>query len=531
MARLLPARLQAALSGEATRRLDVPGDLLGESRHRVRFAATLGALSYLLFLLVQWTRIERASGLEFALDRTHNLAGALLCAALIAAASAPALGDRAVLRAALAAEVLLSILISTLVPWASYVRTGHLQGLTWVVPLMILFALLVPLPGRVTFAVSALCGATMPLGPFVLARLGRIEVAAPDLLASCLTAAVGVAIATLAARVVYGAGRQVAAARRLGSYELVEPIGRGGMGEVWKARHLLLARPAAVKRVLPDTLRGPREERAAVIERFTREARVTASLRSPHTVELFDFGVSADGTLYYAMELLEGLNVEHFVYRFGPVEPRRAVRWLVQACHSLGEAHARGLVHRDVKPANLFLCRFGRDTDFVKVLDFGLTRPVAEAPEGGLTGSGVILGTPAYLSPEQVFGLPVEPRTDLYALGCVGYWLLAGERPFESDSAGELLRHHATSPPPPLSTRARRPVPAGLESALMRCLAKAPADRPRDADALAAELAASVEGGPWSDAEAKAWWDEHLPAPAAGAGLESGPNPAPSPRS
>ena len=296
------------------------------------------------------------------------------------------------------------------------------------------------------------------------------------------------------------------------------------MGEVWKARHEMLARPAAVKRILAENLRGSREDRAATIERFTREARVTASLRSPHTIELFDFGVSADGSLYYAMELLEGVNLEHFVYRFGPVEPRRAVHWLRQACHSLAEAHARGLVHRDVKPANLFVCRYGRDGDFLKVLDFGLTKPLDRPREESLTQAGVRLGTPSYMAPEQVFGLETGPQTDLYALGCVGYWLLAGRKPFESDSAAEMMRKHAQVAPPRLDDGVRDPVPPALERTILRCLSKSPDDRPRNAEELSAELGASLGGPEWIAEEARAWWDEHWPAAGAGAAQLPGLN-------
>ena len=245
--------------------------------------------------------------------------------------------------------------------------------------------------------------------------------------------------------------------------------------------------------------------------RFTHEARVTAGLRSPHTVELFDFGVAADGRLFYAMELLDGLNAEHFVYRFGPVEPRRAVHWLIQVCHSLGEAHARGVVHRDLKPANLFLCRFGRDTDFVKVLDFGLARPVSETADQRLTSPGVRLGSPGFMAPEQVFGLPTDARTDVYAIGCVAFWLLAGRKPFEANSEGELMRQHANVAPPPLATQGARPVPSRLAALVAGCLAKDPRDRPADADRLCEALDGCLDGERWTASDAHDWWREHLP--------------------
>ena len=271
-----------------------------------------------------------------------------------------------------------------------------------------------------------------------------------------------------------------------------------------------MARPAAVKMIRPEQLQGPAEERQAAVQRFTLEAQVTADLRSPHTVQVFDFGVTADGALYYAMELLKGMNAEHFIYRFGPLEPRRAVHWLRQACHSLGEAHAQHLVHRDIKPANLFVCRYGRDVDVVKVLDFGLTRLTTQRADMRVTGPGWQMGTPGYMAPEQVFGLETGPQTDLYALGCVAYWLLAGARPFEAETAGELLRQHAESTPPPLAGKTVQPLPPGLEALIMACLSKNPAQRPRDADAFDAALGNCIDGEPWSPSEAHDWWEKNI---------------------
>jgi serine/threonine-protein kinase len=399
--------------------------------------------------------------------------------------------------------------ISVHAPWTAYLRTGHLPTLTWLVPVIILFPLLVPEPPRTMLWVSSLGAVMAPIGLLLLGARGAIEVRPADFWGGTLTVAVAVGIAAMASRAVYGARRADVALRTVGSYELLERLGKGGMGEVWKARHLFLARPAAVKLILADRLQGPREEREVAIERFTREARVTASLRSPHTVELFDFGASTDGSLYYAMELLDGMNAEHFVYRFGPLEPRRVVSWLVQVCHSLGEAHERQLVHRDIKPANLFVCRYGRDVDFVKVLDFGLTKPVETPLEPSLTAPGFRMGTPSYMAPEQIFGLEAEPRTDLYALGCVGYWLIAGVKPFEAESPAELLRQHAQTPAPPLSSKAPGPVPRRLEALIMSCLAKDPADRPADADRLGLALEESLESECWTAADAREWWERN----------------------
>ena len=509
--RLVPARLLAALRPAPGAVADLPSDVARESRRRIIVVSLLGVCAYALFLGLALSGLEGGVALERRIDIAHDIAGLSLCAVLLLVALSSPLADRTVFRLSLAFEILLVALISIAVPWAAFVRTAHVSPLTWAGVVIILFPLVVPTRPRTTLAVSSLGAMAMPGGLWLLSARGLIAAHATDYWSSCVTGAVVTGFATVCANTLHGARQQLAAARTIGSYELIERLGQGGMGEVWKARHHLLARPAVIKRILPAALQAPMEERDAAIERFTREARVTASLRSPHTVELFDFGPSADGTLYYAMELLEGLNAEHFVYRFGALPPRRAVHWLRQVCHSLGEAHSRGLVHRDIKPANLFVCRYGRDADFVKVLDFGLTRPVGPPGAAGLTSPGVRLGTPGYMAPEQVFGLPSDPRTDVYALGCVGYWLLAGRKPFEAENGAELLRMHAQSAPPSLAAASCPDVSERLEAIILSCLAKEPAERPASADALSEALGQSLDCPPWSDEDARAWWEAHLP--------------------
>jgi serine/threonine-protein kinase len=520
MKRLLPARLIAALRPEALARYELPADVVQASRRRVWVAAMIGTLAYAIFLSLQLSGLAEGPPLERRIDIAHDVAGMSLCAILVLAAGAKALPDRTLLAFAQVVQVTLCALISVAVPWASFIRTSHLPGHTWAISVIILFALLVPVRPARALAVSTLSALTMPVGLAGLALSGRIVARPSDFWSVCAAGLVGVGIATIASRTVYGAGRQIAASREVGGYELLEPIGRGGGGEVWKGRHLLLTRAAAVKRILPESLKGSREQLDTALARFKQEAQVTSDLRSPHTVQLYDFGVAADDSLYYVMELLEGMNLQHFVYRFGAVEPRRAVHWLRQACHSLGEAHERGLVHRDIKPSNLFLCRYGRDLDYIKVLDFGLSKPAAAqedhdprggtAPSSHLTAPGRRPGTPGYMAPEQIDGLPIGPATDLYALGCVAYWLLAGATPFETDAPGELARLHAQAPPPPLSSRAGQTIPRRLEALVMACLAKEPGARPAGADRLGADLGASLEGEAWSDAEARAWWEKNL---------------------
>jgi serine/threonine-protein kinase len=298
-------------------------------------------------------------------------------------------------------------------------------------------------------------------------------------------------------------------ARRLGSYELEELLGRGGMGEVWRARHRLLVRRAAIKLIRPEVLGGDEASRKIVLARFEREAQATASLRSPHTVELYDFGVSDTGAFYYVMELLDGLDLTELVDRSGPLPPERVVHVLGQMCDSLGEAHAAGLVHRDIKPSNVLLCRHGRAVDFVKILDFGLVKP----RDGGgeqLTADHVVSGTPAFMAPEQILGdRPIDARTDLYAVGCVAYWLLTGHHVFDGANAMQVMTDHARSAPSPPSARVDWPVPEDLERLMMACLEKDPDERPPSADALAERLGDLAVGAIWTPERAREWWDRH----------------------
>lgn len=282
-----------------------------------------------------------------------------------------------------------------------------------------------------------------------------------------------------------------------GSYRLVERIGEGGMGEVWRARHQHLARPAAVKFVRAGI------GREDIMERFHREAQATALLRSPHTVELYDFGVADDGRLFFAMELLEGLDLKTLVKEYGPMPPARVVWLLRQACRSLQEAHESGLVHRDIKPANLFACRLGGDLDFLKVLDFGLVASLSA--EGQAETTEFISGTPAYMPPEASFGEDVDGRADLYGLGCVAYWLLAGEFVFPRDSMDAMTLAHAKDPPPTLESVGVK-VPAAFEAIINDCLAKSPSDRPASASEVHRRLG-ELDIEPWTEERAAAWWE------------------------
>lgn len=335
--------------------------------------------------------------------------------------------------------------------------------------------------------------------------------------------------------------------RDLGSYRLLGLIGEGGMGEVWRARHRLLARQAAIK--LIKTHPEDEEKRKEQRERFRREAQAIAGLRSRHTIALFDYGVTDHGTLFYVMELLDGIDLNSLVIRHGPQPAERVRRILMQACHSLSEAHEAKLVHRDIKPANLFLCREADEVDVVKVLDFGLvfqsnsseqsnsgeaegeandadadTRPVpsphtlvdpglpeVDDPTGRITRANHQLGTPAFMSPEQAIGNEADARSDLYSLGCIAWWLLTAQAPFTAPSAMALMLAHIETPPPSLSSLVEGPVDPGLERLILSCLEKSPSKRPRSARELGQALRAVAVENDWSEERAARWWSEHLP--------------------
>lgn len=326
-------------------------------------------------------------------------------------------------------------------------------------------------------------------------------------------------IGYFAARSVHGLRKELAEARQIGAYQLREKLGEGGMGEVWRADHQMLARPAAIKLIKTSAEAGQLPSPDSV-QRFEREVQAAARLRSPHTIQIYDYGLTEDGTFYSVMELLDGLDLEELIKRYGPLPWRRVVHIVAHACHSLMEAHETGLIHRDIKPANIFLCRLGRDTDFVKVLDFGLVKATRhaqyEATQAGLTQEGLFVGTPAYAAPELAKGAAVaDARSDLYALGGVAFWLLTGRRPFLADSPIEMLIQHAREAPPPPSTCTGNEIPEALDRLILRCLAKSPADRPASADALAGDCELVLEStgqAAWRREEAAAWWHDTHPA-------------------
>lgn len=329
-----------------------------------------------------------------------------------------------------------------------------------------------------------------------------------SLMALLVLSAIGIFVAMLfMARQQKALQRATLAAKQLGQYALEEKLGAGGMGTVYKARHAMLRRPTAVKLLDVDKMSD------AAVARFEREVQLTSALTHPNTVAVFDYGRTPDGIFYYAMEYLDGMNLDDLIKRFGPLSEARTVHILKQVCGSLAEAHAAGLVHRDIKPANIFLTRRGGLFDFVKVLDFGLVKALDSQEKANVTSPHALMGTPLYLSPEAV-NQPdaVDARTDVYAVGAVGYFLLTGTPVFTGATVMEICMKHVKDRPESPSVRIGKPVGAVLESMLLRCLAKAPADRPGNAAELLQELDEALVVGKWAATDAAAWWAAHAPA-------------------
>jgi serine/threonine-protein kinase len=319
-----------------------------------------------------------------------------------------------------------------------------------------------------------------------------------------LMLAIGAGVTVYATHIIYTLRVEAFEARQLNQYRVKSQIGVGGMGVVFLAEHQLLKRPCAIKLIAPDRASDPAER-----ARFEREVRTTARLSHPNTVEIYDYGRTEDGTFYYVMELLNGLSLADLVERHGPVSPGRAIFLLRQACSALAEAHLAGLVHRDLKPANIFAARRGHLHDFVKLLDFGLVLPPREASTVESSSEGRIAGSPQYMAPEQATGeTRPDARTDIHGLGGVAYFLLTGRPPFSGSTVMSAMIAVARDPIEPPS-RFRPGLPADLERVVVRCLAKAPADRYPDADTLERELAGCAAATEWDFARAADWWRSH----------------------
>jgi eukaryotic-like serine/threonine-protein kinase len=489
----------------------MPAELLRQASRRLRLAA-VGVGLFVAVALMGNNLIEAMGWYSFAHAALRNVVLAstvALSAAMVWFAHSGRLTPARLLAVSLGYEVAVSFAISLHDHLEPQAAGAPWLSISWLCVWIAIFPLFVPASPRWALLAGVASASTWPICYFVGRALGNPPEPPLALVLDSLENYGAAGVAMFATVVIRGL-------QELGCYQLLEKIDHGGMGEIWRARHRMLARPVAVKLIRPELIGvKSRVEAAALVGRFQREAEATAALHSSHTVSLHDFGVTPEGAFYYVMELLEGLDLETLVRRYGAVPPERAVHFLVQACDSLAEAHAAGLVHRDVKPANMVACHWGLKWDFVKVLDFGLVK--ATWTMGGddqLTSEGAITGTPAYMAPEAALGgRELDARVDLYGLGCVAYWLLTGERVFLGRTAVEVLMHHVKTPPVPPSERSGRPIPPDLEALVLACLAKEPDDRPPSAEWLAARLAECATDEPWTPERARRWWASTSPGP------------------
>jgi eukaryotic-like serine/threonine-protein kinase len=392
-----------------------------------------------------------------------------------------------------------------------YTDTAYDMLLPWIV----LFGFSIPARARIAFPVSLITATMAPLCYAVFLQRGDVSsLSAMGWLIRFFPVYATAVITAVLSVNFYSLGRRLESAKMVGSYKLTDLIGRGGMGEVWRAEHRLLSRCSAIKLVKPEVVgEGSGDSRGAqtALLRFEREAQATAALRSPHSVEIYDFGITQDGNFYYVMELLDGMDLDTLVKRFGPQPAERVISFLLQVCDSLSEAHDLGLIHRDVKPKNIFVCRLGRNFDFIKVLDFGLVKNTARRQDQSLTQEGTTAGTPAYLAPEVARGSKdIDGRSDLYSLGCVAYWLLTGQTVFEGSTAVATILKHVTETPVPPSERTENRVPHDLEAVVMQCLEKDSAKRPQSAEELSQLLANCQDATEWGRTQAQGWWQQYI---------------------
>jgi eukaryotic-like serine/threonine-protein kinase len=509
----------APRSSAARRARSLPPELLREASVRLGWAGLIYAGGYFLaywvpFFLQRGTHPELA---RFAENLTALLSIALGLGIFVLSRYTRQPPQR-VLDSGLVFAVFGSIGISVAEFWQGFPRIASVTeylGVPWECVWILIVPLVAPNTPRKILGASLAMAST---GPLVLGFVALVRGAAPQSSLSRLaiyfifTTYLCAAIAYCISLLVFRYSMRLRKAREIGSYELVRQIGSGGMGDVWVAEHRLLARPAAMKLIRPELLGADPQGRQTAIARFEREARATAALGSTHTVSVYDFGVAENGSFYYVMELLNGLSLDTLVRQYGPIPPARVVHLLRQVCHSLGEAHAAGMIHRDIKPANIFTCRVGPDVDFVKVLDFGLVKRVGPAEITHVTAAGLATGTPAYMSPEVALGQPsVDQRADIYALGCVAYWLLTGEPVFKAPTPMATVLMHVQAEPDPPSDHSALRIPRMLDRLVVDCLAKDPADRPGSAAELDRRLAECVDAAGWLPSDARAWWDRHRP--------------------
>ena len=495
------------------------GDALVFLQRRVGWFGWVAGALVLAFYVFRLIVEPSASALAEPSMLTHAGAGLSLVAMglLLRGATRSARWVRAVETSGLVLASTLLVLMGTYIPVIS--QPGKIIVMA-VAVVHLARAIYVPSSARRTALFAAIAGGVIvvvvfqatkqvdfaPLEPFApgVSRLTPVQVATLFALDAGAWWVVFGSLSVAASRVIFGLRKQVGNIRALGQYQIEAEIGAGAMGIVYRAQHALLRRETAVKVLAP--------ERAgeATLQRFEREVKLTARLKHPNTVTVYDYGRTPDGMFYYAMELLDGATLEQIVQGTGPLPIGRVLHVLEQVAGALSEAHELGLIHRDIKPANIMLCNQGGQMDVAKVLDFGLVKQMKrESPQ--VTHENAITGTPLYMSPEALTSAElVDARSDLYALGAVAYYLLVGGHVFRGESLIEVCSKHLLEAPEPPSARASRSIPKMLEQLVLDCLEKKPERRPQSAREFLERLS-QTRAEPWDARQAEAWWREHGP--------------------
>ena len=505
-----------SLGGSRKAPRDIPDDLLKEASQRLAVMSLLAAVLWVVASILWHLRLAStgSTSLQFSPFETSDwiaVVATIASLALFFYARRTKREPQFILNLGIGYMILTSLALGLIEHWFVTPFTPTMSigpVISWIGVVILLFAAVIPTSPRKTVIAGLIAASMNPLGMLVARERGVWDFGPPiNALLMHYPDYLLVGVSVVVARVVTRLGQEVSKAREMGAYQLGDLLKRGGMGEVYKATHRMLARPAAIKLIRPEMLGANGSEEAQLaVRRFHREAEAAANLRSPHTVELFDFGVTEDHTLYFVMELLDGMDLESMVKKHGPLPAVRVIHILRQACESLQEAHARGLVHRDIKPANIHVGHVGIHDDFVKVLDFGLVKSVSASSEVSLsTAVGRTPGTPAYMAPEMALGETVDGRADIYALGCVAYYLLTGELVFDAENTFQMIAKHLHHQPVAPSERTAIAIPQKLEEIVLSCLAKSPDERPSSAAALAKSLAL-IDIEPWTDAQAQDWW-------------------------
>jgi eukaryotic-like serine/threonine-protein kinase len=500
--------------GSGTSHSRLPEDLLEESAQRLALFCAVGAATWTVGVVM--ANALRPASVPTPFPWPGNFIGGAMVLALTAAfiylRRRPARGSEPVLDLGLGLLVLNAFAIAVINEWLP--TFPDRRYVSWNAILIVVYAMIVPTTPRKMFFACLVAASMDPLAVGVANLRGLAEPSFVKGIGLYYPNYICAVIAVLPSITLSRMAHHITSARELGSYELVERLGEGGMGEVWRAEHRLLVRPAAIKLVRREMLGAGRDEDDSVVmRRFEREAQAIAALTSPHTIRLFDFGLTEEGAFYYVMELLIGRDLETLVRDFGPLPADRVSHIMRHICHSLAEAHVRGLVHRDVKPANVYVCRMGLEYDFVKVLDFGLVKFSARTGyTGTLSVDQMTSGTPGYMAPEVILGeQQIDSRADVYSIGCLAYWLLTGQRVFEAESVTKMLIDHVRTEPVPPSLRTEMPIPGDFERLIMACLEKDPKRRPQNAEELWQMLLACKSDENWSRDDARSWWEKHLP--------------------